>query len=132
MEENINDYLPMIKIDGDYLYINREFLKFRKKLGNRIWPLISYAITKDVCDSVEFETGKNPIAYTRRRSFQENEKELFKFVANRDGLKCTYCGTSFDLTLDHITPIKAGGSNHLDNLQILCRSCNSKKGAING
>lgn len=35
-----------------------------------------------------------------------------------------------DLTVDHITPIAAGGSP-LDpgNLAVLCRSCNSSKGA---
>lgn len=38
--------------------------------------------------------------------------------------------TSSDLTVDHITPVAAGGTP-LDpgNLAVLCRSCNSSKGA---
>lgn len=33
------------------------------------------------------------------------------------------------LSLDHIHPHSRGGSDQPENLQTLCRSCNSKKGA---
>lgn len=32
-----------------------------------------------------------------------------------------------DLTVDHIVPKAAGGTNDPDNLQVLCRGCNSRK-----
>ena len=44
---------------------------------------------------------------------------------------CTGCRVHFpfrNLTVDHIVPQSKGGSDHLDNLQLLCGACNSKKG----
>ncbi len=45
---------------------------------------------------------------------------------------CNGCGTWFpfrNLTIDHIVARSRGGSDHLDNLQLLCGACNSTKGA---
>lgn len=44
------------------------------------------------------------------------------------GNACQHCGTTEQITIDHIIPITKGGTNHIDNLQPLCRSCNCKKG----
>lgn len=55
-------------------------------------------------------------------------KKLRKQVYERDGHKCLACGTESNLTCDHIHPESKGGTTTLDNLQTLCRSCNSKKG----
>ena len=49
-------------------------------------------------------------------------------VFARDGA-CLHCGTTDDLTIDHIVPWSAGGSDDIANLQTLCRSCNARKGA---
>lgn len=32
------------------------------------------------------------------------------------------------LTVDHVVPKAAGGTDHPSNLSVLCRSCNSRKG----
>lgn len=41
--------------------------------------------------------------------------------------KCRACGTTQDLTIDHIMPRSLGGTNNRYNLQCLCRRCNIKK-----
>lgn len=44
---------------------------------------------------------------------------------------CGGCLTAFpfrNLTVDHIVPRSKGGTDHLDNLQLLCGACNSTKG----
>lgn len=52
-----------------------------------------------------------------------------KEVFERDLYRCQACGEHRDLVLDHIYPYSLGGPSTADNLQVLCRGCNSKKGA---
>ena len=42
--------------------------------------------------------------------------------------RCICCEQPSVLTVDHIVPLVRGGSHNIENLQPLCRSCNSRKG----
>jgi len=53
------------------------------------------------------------------------------YVFMRDKHSCLACGTKENLTLDHIIPRSKGGSNDVDNLQVLCQHCNLAKGTNN-
>lgn len=55
-------------------------------------------------------------------------KETREAVFARDGDACLKCGTTENLSLDHIVPLASGGDNATSNLQTLCKSCNSSKG----
>lgn len=44
--------------------------------------------------------------------------------------QCVSCESTDDLTIDHIIPMRMGGPHSIENLQVLCRSCNAKKGTI--
>ena len=54
--------------------------------------------------------------------------DVKKYVFDKYGKKCLKCGSEECISLDHIIPVKKGGKNELDNLQPLCKSCNSSKG----
>lgn len=55
-------------------------------------------------------------------------KALAKQVFERDAYRCRRCASWIDLCCDHVVPESAGGETTIDNLQTLCRPCNSKKG----
>lgn len=50
--------------------------------------------------------------------------EIRNAVLLRDGAVCAYCGSTENLHIDHVLPVFRGGSPELENLQVLCRSCN--------
>lgn len=64
----------------------------------------------------------------RRRSY--NAGRMDWDAVNRLAQICVNCNTTKDLTIDHIKPLSKGGTNNINNLQILCRSCNASKGAF--
>ena len=49
-------------------------------------------------------------------------------IFERDGYKCAYCGSDHSPEIDHIHPVSKGGNSVDDNLQVLCKACNSSKG----
>jgi hypothetical protein len=57
------------------------------------------------------------------------DASMRKTVMERDKYRCVMCGTHIDLTIDHIVPLAKGGGTDVQNLQTLCRRCNSSKGA---
>ena len=59
--------------------------------------------------------------------YRQNKHILF---GRQEGL-CAGCQVMFpfrNFTIDHVVPQSRGGTDHLDNLQLLCGACNSLKG----
>ena len=59
--------------------------------------------------------------FTRKTGFSKTIRR--KVVKD----KCVWCGSTKNLQLDHITAKCNGGSNTVENCQVLCKSCNLKK-----
>ncbi len=90
--------------------------KIKKALN---WNSDGYEKIKVVCD----ELGWHKDMQSDRIS-DEQRSELLE----QANYRCSRCGSREDLTIDHIMPRVKGGSNETNNLQVLCRSCNSSKG----
>lgn len=65
---------------------------------------------------------------TRNRRKSHIPENLRWAVWERDNFTCQQCGIRRYLTIDHILPKSKGGPCVFDNLQTLCRNCNSLKG----
>jgi len=115
----------------------RERQKIQRKNNPRrvnIWqknnPEKFKVIQKNYTKSFKGQVAiKKSRAMRRTARFKITSQKVKKAFDKTDG-KCPYCGIEISLlhfSLDHIKPIKKGGTNHLNNLIACCKSCNSKK-----
>lgn len=70
--------------------------------------------------------------HVKRRASENNAEGMFSWeewimLLQKYGNKCLACGSE-EVTRDHVVPISRGGSNTIDNIQPLCKPCNSRKG----
>lgn len=85
-------------------------------------PFVEYAARDD---------AKKQAIKARRSSFSSARPNLLLAILDRgDPHMCASegCIETADLTIDHIVPLSRGGTDDLDNLRLLCRGCNSRKG----
>ena len=140
--------------DEESLYLSREFInnpKYKKEIGNSIyillyilsmgdnWTLQDVAIEfylppstvnrhvkkLDKLGYIEINEKEQNPTFTLKKSIP---KEIRWEIWERDNFTCLFCETRRDLTIDHIIPESKGGTLNINNLQTLCRSCNSRKG----
>ena len=134
------EYVRQLWNDGDdnilRLFFGRKKY-FQKQLDIEIHRLTA----PDIFDEENVVYGKRQFEkmslYEIGQIAPDYEKELrekiFQKALTADGMYiCACCGKKYSnrlqLQVDHIIPLNRGGKTTLDNLQILCRSCNSKKG----
>ncbi len=56
------------------------------------------------------------------------EKPTKAAIYRRDGYTCQYCGSTRNLTIDHLVPRCRGGADTWENLLLACSRCNMVKG----
>lgn len=123
---------PMASQGGDHDFdgvISYVWDGIHEHLGHepRICVLRSVIYGQQECPisgtSIRGRATKN--GYVRKQVSTSKRLMVYK----RDGYKCVSCGTSDDLSIDHIHPVSLGGSNDTENLQTMCMPCNIRKGA---
>lgn len=72
----------------------------------------------------ELRAKKQRVKNRKRRVSKTARQAIF----DRDGNKCVKCGSTEQLTIDHIIPIRKGGISTESNMQTMCFNCNQNKG----
>ena len=141
-ELSLADYQEYFVLDdktGD-LFVRADLIKqreVREVLKNKIWILMKIMsfnsndpeeIEEHLEDVRQFESGGSQYNKLRKEYYGMRDA-LLNTLIERDGYCCKKCGSVEKITIDHIIPVIRGGKNLLSNLELLCRSCNSKKGA---
>ena len=97
-----------------------ELVKVRMRRETNLFDRFSPIVRTDIPKRTD--VGKLPPYKTHRHTL----------YGKQEG-NCAGCGHHFpfrNLTVDHITARTKGGTDHLDNLQLLCGACNSMKGTM--
>lgn len=74
-----------------------------------------------LCDEKLAQKSKSPAAPQ-----VNSQAEIRRRVWQRDSGKCTNCGSTHALEIDHKLPRAMGGESTPENLRLLCRSCNQR------
>lgn len=120
-------------MDGSW--IDRYKAAFQSELGKSGWStegaayLVEQVMTERFWEAFK-RFGEAHLKGTTRKVLKAPIPPDIRWaVWERDNYTCKWCGTRKHLAVDHIIPESKGGTLDLDNLQTLCRSCNSSKGA---
>ena len=81
--------------------------------------------------SLSSEKRRLKIRLSRLNGKSHTLNQAIKLI-NSVGGKCEICGKSNNPSIDHIIPISKGGHDGIENLRVLCVSCNAKKGGKHG
>lgn len=124
-------FLAAMKVNPDELVVSSELASEVGATPQSIQRLVDSGLWYPVPGGYLME---NPETYDLWTYFANDYRKKIRAgvrrrVYDRDGHRCVVCGSEDNLTLDHIVPWSLGGADSVANLQTMCRSCNSRKGA---
>lgn len=82
-----------------------------------------------VNDEKDKKTPPKPKRVTKPTKIQNSRyipKAVKRQVEKRANQKCEICGSKHNLQFDHHMPFAKGGTNDIENIRLLCRSCNQR------
>ncbi len=135
LDEAIGDYLWVIENVPGYSW-NTEYDIAKLRIAEQL--IANMGLPRGPSREAEEERQASRARNQERRAYYQahpeerplppvnTETRIAVFIRDR---VCQHCGSEEKLTIDHKKPRSKGGTNDLSNLQVLCFSCNSRKGA---
>ncbi len=126
--ENIHNEFTSIIPEFFHLYS----LDYAERVfhDRQLCAFISELLVSIGFDGMDLPHDTHPKQWIERKKWPQ---WAVKAVRARDRGYCAECGVNpsielhDDENIDHIVPLSKGGTNDLVNLQLLCKTCNSKK-----
>ncbi len=131
----VQSFMFLTAAESDGFIPRSQALRFGgPNLTERIAALVRHGLWIPVdggykIDPAIWSEERNLLRSWESRSRPMVPADVRAFVMERDGYRCVECGATEDLTLDHLWPWILGGPDTAENLRVLCRPCNSRKGA---
>jgi 5-methylcytosine-specific restriction endonuclease McrA len=129
-----------VKANPDKVRVNLKTYQKKHRKEINAWARLYYAANSEqrLANSRAWQ-NRNPDkcrAYVRNRKARIRQAEgthsgeEIKSLFVKQGGRCAICCTSIHkgYHADHITPLIAGGTNWIRNIQLLCAPCNLTKG----
>jgi 5-methylcytosine-specific restriction enzyme A len=111
--------LDFNSIEDDVL---REKLLRIKGMYAHAHPNMTFTeLLNKLCDEKIEEQMKSPAAPQ-----VASETHARRTVWSRDNYQCVNCGSTQATEIDHIQPQAMGGESTVENMHVLCRSCNQR------
>lgn len=122
---------PLKKRAGEWVWQARN--RGRIATTHRAWYLANRDRALEASRNWSHMNRARKAAFQRGRAAklsatEWSEEELARAKALLRGT-CAYCGTTENLTFDHIIPLSRGGEHQIGNLVAACKPCNSRKHA---
>ena len=125
-----------IKSRGLLVHANNiiKYMPVDKNTKDILGPLFDFSNLNDEMNNLgtiqnntpQMKRMLNSGGSSTKRSVSETKK---KYIAAQQNWKCKHCNSQLDATfeIDHRIELQHGGSNHVTNLEALCRNCHGKK-----
>lgn len=113
----INPYDQILVLNLDYTPVNIV-------QGKRAIVLLLKEKAKPISETVIRLNIYAPLPLSRA----SKEKPTKAAIYRRDNNTCQYCGSTRNLTIDHLVPRCRGGKDLWENLLLACSRCNTLKG----
>jgi uncharacterized CHY-type Zn-finger protein len=102
--------------------LRKKLLRIRGKYAHTNPIMTLHELLHKMCDNEVAEMEKSPAAPQVK-----SEAHAIREVWKRDNYQCVNCKSVHALETEHIIPQAKGGKSTIENMCVLCRSCNQRR-----